>query len=432
MSAYNRTTNQTYNSANGGLDAAIAALAGQNLTGFAQTVIEIDSDQLMGGTTLGTVNNGSGSSFSPIIIRPVNYDPNVTPATPFKLNAQGQDSALAFNGTNGTLGSVRLYGMHVYNYNQNSGNAAGLRYTTVKGQNELKRMLFTKGSIPVRYTTGCGDMLVEDVKALGHGYGAFRFGSPTSNTTKDLGAITFRRVKTRYNRGLISGATLDAAQGDEVATDPANGRTTDDCLVIKAATSLTIEDCADYLGYGFDGVGRSFLGIENIPIVIVRRSLFKQAGLQATTGAVFNYQPGTGGEGPALVVERCVLDNNNCNIIYHNSGTGLKFNQNTVIEPAGLAKNIAYFAGGTGFTEHFGNVYKLNPTSTSVLFNFAAAYTNIAAWQSNYNVYERRTSRAYVGGSGAPSASTLSALQAQGRDVNSQEVNGTNPITFYA
>jgi Right handed beta helix region len=313
------------------------------------------------------------------------------------LDAGGAESALSFNGGGSNVGNITLQNLEITNYSRTLSGTAGVRFTTVKGNNLLKNMLFTGGFAAMRATDKCGNITLEDVEMRNVRYGGPRFGLGVSAGQKDLGNIVFRRLKT----------TLD----------PSIPFPADDICALKGFESLLVEDCT------FTGAAKSALSIYETSNIIIRRNVFRQANLTNTYSGSIAIQPADGGTCRNVVIENNLFDKCLGSALFA-VVSNLKINNNTVIE-GGTSRPIFSLEGCSGSVEIFNNLFRGNSgnrLAMILLYQMNAA----TVWKSDHNLYYKPLGnpRALIQGTvGAKNISGSELKQLQGLGIEAKSIN---------
>lgn len=385
QSVHNRTTGVNYTD----LVSCFAALR----DGQTNVLIEIDGPLVA--TSVATLNK----SISGLTIRGVSGQQT--------LDCNGLDSFMAFNGTGKTLTTITVDNVRIINSNASINTSSALRYTTVKGDNCLRRITFNNCSVPVRATTNCGSFVVEDCIARNYTLGVFRFGLGSQTGVppgvQDMGAMIFRRCQ------------FYADQNNSTEAD----------LMLKRMPSLLVEDCTfNYPSKYAISVYDPAAGCQTI----IRRCLFVGSHAKAATGGTVDLTPNTTtGQGTTekLLVESCVFDGDKGQAVQQTKGGEVRLHNNVFIEGAGNTTNLVSLTGGKNFLDHFGNIYVANSTNMNALVNIGTMTYDSDQLRSDYNLYYKVTSRGIfqgttTGGSDprAVSGAALVQLQAKGYDTH--------------
>lgn len=384
QSVHNRTTGVDYTD----MVSCFAALK----DGQSNVLIEVD------GPLVATATATLTKAISGLTIRGVSGQQT--------LDCNGLDSFMAFNGTGRTLASISIDNFRIVNTNVSTSSAAALRYTTVKGENYLSRIMFNTCSVPVRATTNCGSFVVEDCIARNYTLGVFRFGLGAQTGVlpgvQDMGPMTFRRCQ---------------FYGDQ-------NNSTEADLVLKRMPLLLVEDCvfttpSKYAVSVYDPV----TGCQ----IVVRRCLFMGGHAKATTGGTIDVIPNTTtGQGTTekLWVESCVFDGEKGQAIQQTKGLEVRIHNNLFIEGAGNTSNLVTLNSSKNFLTHYSNIYVANSTNTNALVNIGTTTYDSDQLRSDYNLYYKVTGRGIFQGSTtggsdprSVSSSTLALMQAKGYDA---------------
>jgi Right handed beta helix region len=376
---WNRTTNVGFST----LQAAFDALPSP----FTQDILlEIDNDTLL---------CVSATLVSKIMLPYRLTLRGVAGKTPV-LNANGNNTAIEVQGGNTLVGNITFENLEIWNYNLTPSQAAGIKWQTVKGDNFLTKMIFRQGSVPMRFTTNCGNITLTDCESYGHTYGAFRFGLGNSDYL-DLGIITFRRVK-------IRGATTGIAS-------------TDDCLVLKSSPHVLIEDC------DFEGAGRTLIACESVAKTDIRRNILANSGLQTNSAAAIQISNITTSYSRNVRIENNLVLNSRNGFVYGASVDTLYINNNTIVEASSCNANAVSLVNGKNWFQHYNNLYVRSPSNVKAILS-VSTYTaaDASLFLSNHNFYVNKnvSSGVFSGTFGSTNLGsfTLASFQSKGKDLN--------------
>ncbi|CCH54668.1 hypothetical protein BN8_03863 [Fibrisoma limi BUZ 3] len=305
------------------------------------------------------------------------------------LDAGQSESAVVFNGTSpANIRNITLENLVITNYSLTSGNTAGVRFFTIKGQNLLKNVRFTGGYVAMRATVQCEDITLEDVQMEGIRYGGPRFGQAPD----DVGNVVLRRLKT----------SLDQS--------PQNLAGVDNVCQLKGFKSLLIEDCE------FDGATKTIVDLYEMSNITIRRNKFIRSGSNNLYGIGIQLLPASGSTCRNVVIENNLFDNPLGTAIYLR-GADVKINNNTFIE-GGTTRPLISLEASSGNIELVNNIY-LGKSSTNPIINLYQV--NAQSFVSNNNLYFKPAgnNRNLIKGANNGkdlTSTTLAQLQSKGLD----------------
>ncbi|RIV25329.1 right-handed parallel beta-helix repeat-containing protein [Fibrisoma montanum] len=307
------------------------------------------------------------------------------------LDAGQSESAVVFNGTSpANIRNIILENLVITNYSLTSGNTAGVRFFTVKGQSLLKNVRFTGGYVAMRATVQCEDITFEDVQMEG-----IRFGGPRlGQAPNDVGNVVFRRLKT----------SLDQS--------PQNLAGADNVCQLKGFKSLLIEDCE------FDGATKTIVDLYEMSNITIRRNKFIRSGRNNLYGIGIQLLPASGSTCRNVVIENNLFDNPMGTAIYLR-GADLTINNNTFVE-GGTNRPLISLEASSGNIELVNNIYA-GKNNTNPIINLYQV--NAQSFVSNNNLYYKPAgnNRSLIKGANGSkdlTGATLAQLQSKGLDRN--------------
>ncbi|QJW89811.1 right-handed parallel beta-helix repeat-containing protein [Spirosoma taeanense] len=322
------------------------------------------------------------------------------------LDANEKESAVVFNGTGpANIRNIILENLVITNYSQTSGNTAGVRFFTVKGQSLLKNVRFTGGYVAMRATVNCEDITLEDVQMEGIRFGGPRFGQAAN----DVGNVVFRRLKT----------SLDQSESNLSGSD--------NVCQLKGFKSLLIEDCT------FDGATKTIVDLYEMSNVTIRRNTFIRSGSNNLYGTALQLLPASGSACRNITIEDNLFDNPKATAIYLRAAD-YKINNNTFIE-GGTSRPLVSLEASSGTIELVNNIY-YGTSNTNPIINLYQV--NATSFVSDYNLFYKPSGsgRLFIKGSNGKtdlSSSSLAQLQSKGLDRNSLQAQplfnlGSDPV----